>query len=58
MAAGKFALYDAGIRNELLNMLYVENNNAKIAIKVNGKLTKRVNVKDVERQGNVWGSLK
>ena len=52
------ALFDAGVKNELLNLLYMENKQAKIAIKVNGQLTKRVNVKSVEMQGNVWGSLK
>ena len=39
-------------------MLYIENKNAKIAVKVNGQLTKRVDVKDVEIQGSVWGSIK
>ena len=52
------ALYDAGVQNELLNVLYVENNVAKVAVKVNGKLTKRVVVTNVEMQGGVWGSLK
>ena len=52
------ALYDAGVQNELLNVLYVENNVAKVAVKVNGKLTKRVAVTNVEMQGGVWGSLK
>ena len=39
-------------------MLFIENENAKIAVKVNRQLTKRVIVKDVEIQGSVWGSLK
>ena len=52
------ALYEAGIRSDLLNLLYIENQTAKIAVKVNGQLTKRVNVKNVEIQGSVWGSMK
>ena len=36
----------------------MENDSAKIAIKINGQLTKPVHVKNVEMQGNVWGSLK
>ena len=31
---------------------------AKVAMKVNGQLTKRVEINNVEIQGNVWGSLK
>ena len=52
------ALYEAGIKSDLLNLLYIENKNAKIAVKVNGQLTKRIDVKDVEIQGSVWGSIK
>ena len=52
------ALYDAGMKSDLLNLLYIENEKANIAVKVNGQLTKRVIVKDVEIQGSVWGSLK
>ena len=48
------ALYEAGITNDTLNLLYLENKNAQIAIKVNNKLTKRVLVKDVVMQGSVW----
>ena len=52
------ALFEAGVQSELLNLLFIENKAAKIAVKVNGQLTKRIIVKDVEMQGNVWGSLK
>ena len=33
------ALYDAGIDNDHLNLLYIENKNAKIAVKVNGMVS-------------------
>ena len=52
------ALYEAGIKNDTLNLLYLENENADIAIKVNNKLTERIHVKDVIMQGSVWGSIK
>ena len=52
------ALHDAGITNDHLNLLYIENKNAEIAVKINGKLSQRICVKDVVLQGSVWGSLK
>ena len=52
------ALYDAGLRNDTLNMLYIENSNADVSVKVNDKLSKRISVKNVIMQGTVWGSLK
>ena len=51
-------LYDAGINSDILNVLYIENRNANIAIKVNGKLSSRISVRDVIMQGSVWGGLK
>ena len=50
--------FEAGLTNEKLNLLYIENRNAQIAIKVNNKLSTQINVKDVIMQGSVWGSLK
>ena len=52
------ALFDAGLKHDMLNLLYIENKNAKVAVKVNGEVSKRVTVKSVEMQGSVWGSLK
>jgi hypothetical protein len=52
------ALFEAGLNSDLLNLLYLENQNARIAVKVNNHLTERINVKSVEMQGSVWGSLK
>ena len=40
-------LYEAGIPNDKLNWLYIENQRAKIAVKVNNQLTMRLSVKDV-----------
>ena len=47
------AFFDAGLENDKLNLLYIENKNANIAVKVNGKLSTRINVKDVIMQGLV-----
>ena len=52
------SLYEAGINNDHLNLLYIENKNAQIAVKINNKLSARINVKDVVIQGSIWGSLK
>ena len=52
------SLYEAGINNDLLNLLYIENKNAQIAVKINNKLSTRISVKYVVMQGSVWGSLK
>ena len=30
------ALFDAGLQHDMLNLLYIENKNAKVAVKVNG----------------------
>ena len=42
----------------MLNLLHNENIKAKIAVKVNGGISERVVVNNVEIQGSVWGSLK
>ena len=52
------SLYEAGMTNNMLNLLYLENKSARVAVKINNQLTKRIHVKDVELQGSVWGSLK
>ena len=52
------SLFEAGLDNDLLNLLYLENKEADIAIKINNKLTKRIKIKDIIMQGTVWSSLK
>ena len=52
------SLYEAGITDEKLNLLYIENQEAQISVKVNNRLTMRVSVRDIVMQGSVWGSLK
>ena len=50
-------IYEAGLTNDKLNLLYLENQNAKIAIKSNEGKTIRRNIKNIIMQGTVWSSL-
>ena len=50
-------LYEAGLRNDKLPLLFLENANAKVAIKSNGKLSTRVNIREIIMQGSVWGGI-
>ena len=52
------ALFEAGLNTDMLNLLYLENQNSNVAIKVNSNLTRRIGVSKVELQGSVWSSLK
>ena len=49
------SLYEEGITDEYLNLLYIENKNA---VKINNKLSTRISFQDVVTQGSVWGTLK
>ena len=51
-------LFEAGLRNDKLNLLFLENRNAKVAIKGNNKVTRRIHIRDTEMQGSVWSTLK
>ena len=42
----------------MLNILYIENKNAHIAVKVNNNLSRIIPVKDADIQGSVWTGLK
>ena len=53
-----YALHEAGMDDNKLNLLYIENKNDEIAIKNYNKLYIKVSVKDVIMQGSVWSSLK
>ena len=50
-------LFEAGLTNDKLPLLFLENKNAQIAVKGNGLLSKRINIKDIIMQGSVWGSI-
>ena len=52
------SLYEAGLKNDNLNLLFIENKTADIAVKINNKVSRRIPVKNVVMQGSVWGGLK
>ena len=52
------SLYENGLKNDQLNLLYIENINAEVAVKVNNGLSQRFPVNNVVMQGSVWGGLK
>ena len=52
------SLYENGLQTDKLNLLYIENKHANIAVKVDNKVSTRFPVKNVVMQGSVWGGLK
>ena len=51
-------LFEAGMKTDKLNLLFIKNRSTQVAIKVNKQITRKVNMKVLELQGSVWGSLK
>ena len=51
------SLYQAGLKNDKLPLLFLENRNAQVAVKTAGGISKRVNIANIIMQGSVWGSL-
>ena len=49
--------YEAGLNNDKLNILFLENQNANIAIKTASGKSERINISNIIMQGTVWGSL-
>ena len=50
-------LYEAGLRNDKLPLLFLENVNAQVAVKSNEELSRRIDIKELIMQGSVWGSI-
>ena len=50
-------IYEAGLKNDKLSLLFLENQNANISIKTHGGKSKRFRIKNIIMQGTVWGSL-
>ena len=50
-------MYDSGLKNDKLNLLYLMNQNAEIAVKTPHGLTERRSIRNIIMQGTVWGSL-
>ena len=50
-------VYEAGLQNDKLPLLFLENSNAKVAVKTSKGTSKRINIKNIIMQGSVWGSI-
>ena len=50
-------LFETGFTNDKLPLLYLENRNAKIAVKTPHGISERKTINNVVMQGTVWGSL-
>ena len=50
-------LYEAGLTNDKLPLLFLENKSAQVAIKTPHGMTQRVDITNVIMQGTVWGGL-
>ena len=50
-------MYEAGLQNNKLNILYLMNQNANVAIITTSGMTKRTSMTNIIMQGTVWGSL-
>ena len=50
-------LFDSGLQNDKLPLLYMENQNAEIAIKTQTGITDRKSIKNIIMQGSIFGSL-
>ena len=50
-------IYEAGLQNDKLPLLFMENSNAKVAVKTPNGISERMDIKNIIMQGPVWGSL-
>ena len=50
-------IYEAGLDNDKLVLLFLENKTANIAVKTEGSKSKRISIHNIIMQGTVWGSL-
>ena len=50
-------LYSAGLKNDKLPLLFLENTNAQVAVKIANGISDRKSISNIIMQGSVWGSL-
>ena len=50
-------VFEAGLVNDKLMLLYLENQNASIAVKTQEGQSDRISISNIIMQGTVWGSL-
>ena len=51
------ALFEAGLNNDKLPLLFMSNSTAQVAIKTATGITDRISILKIVMQGTVWGSL-
>ena len=50
-------LYNNGLKNDMLNLLYIENKKANIALKFNNRITRRTQIEKIVMQGTIFSSF-
>ena len=50
-------LFEAGLQNDKLPLLFMENSIAQVAVKSSGGISKRINIRNIIMQGSKFGSL-
>ena len=50
-------IWEAGLQNDMLNLLFLANESAIIAIKTSSGTTDRITIRNTVMQGTVWGGL-
>ena len=50
-------VFEAGLQNDKLPLLFLENSNAQIAVKTPNGISRRETISNIIMQGSVWGSL-
>ena len=51
------SLYEAGLDNDRLNLLYLSNASAQVAVKTAGGISERNTIYNIVMQGTVWGNI-
>ena len=50
-------LYEAGLNNNKLSLVFLENKTAQVAVKTSTGISKRKSIHNIIMQGSVWGSI-
>ena len=51
------SIYEAGLQNDKLPLLFLENRNAQVAVKTCGGISEQASISEIIMQGSVWGSI-
>ena len=51
------ALFEVGVNNDKLPLLFLSNSTAQVAIKTSTGVTDRATILNIVMQGTVWGSM-